>query len=175
MHVWLIPGVAAILAVATEVLRVIAGRSIFPFWGSALFIILATAAGIAALWKPLGLDGPNAFATLSLSRSDPQNPPPSPKPRVGEFLRFAAAVTILGMIGVVIALVLGFEEPPEGLLLLSALCVFAAPAVLLTHLWLTKTIPPAEKRAWLRALTGRRALHAASAYIAKQQEADAEP
>lgn len=173
MHVWMIPGVAAILAAATEVLRVIAGRSIFPFWGSALFIILATAAGIAALWNPLGPDEPDAFAKLNLTQSEP-NPPRSPKPRVAEFLRFAAAVTMLGMIGVVIALVLGFEEPPNGLLMVSALCVFAAPAVLLSHLWLTKTITPAEKRAWLRALTGRRALHAASAYIAKQQEADAE-
>ena len=174
MHVWMIPGVAAILAAATEVLRLIAGRSIFPFWGSALFIILATAAGVAALRKLPGLGEPDVRAKLNLSRSEPQNLPRPPKPRVGEFLRFAAAVTMLGMIGVVIALVLGFEEPPEGLFLVSALCVFAAPAVMLSHLWLTKTITPAEKRAWLRALTGRRALHAASAYIAKQQDTDAE-
>ena len=94
--------------------------------------------------------------------------------RVQTMLRQSTAVTVLGMVGVALAVLIGFEEAPRDLFLLSALCVFAAPAVLLSHLWLTKTITPAEKRAWLRALTGRRALHAASAYIAKQQEADAE-
>ena len=94
--------------------------------------------------------------------------------RVQTMLRQSTAVTVLGMIGVALAVMLGFEEAPRGLFLVSALFVFAAPAVLLSHLWLTKTISAAEKRAWVRALTGRRALHAVSAYIAKQEEADAE-
>lgn len=86
----------------------------------------------------------------------------------------SAAITLLGMIGVAIAVLLGFEEAPSGLFLISALCVFAAPAVLLSHLWLTKTMTSAEKHTWLRALTGRRALQAASAYIAKQEGTHAE-
>jgi hypothetical protein len=174
MHVWIIPGVGLILAAFTEILRVFTGRSIFPFWGSALYIILATAAGIVALRKLPGLGEPDVFAKLNLTRSEPQTLPPSPKPDVGQFLRFAAAVTVLGMIGVVVAVLLGFEEAPRGLFLVSALCVFAAPAVLLSHLWLTKTMTGAEKRTWLRALTGRRAMHAASAYIAKQEGTRAE-
>ena len=85
----------------------------------------------------------------------------------------ATTVTVLGMIGVVLAVVLGFEKAPSGLLSASTFCVFAGPAALVLHLWLNRTMTRAEKRAWLKALTGKRALNAVSDYIVKQGEASA--
>ena len=68
-----------------------------------------------------------------------------------------------GMIGAALAVILGFEEAPEGLLLLSALGALALPAVLLADLVLRRN--SGRKRVLLRALLGRRAPRALSAYL----------
>ena len=169
MHVLLLPGVAALLAAFTELLRVISGRGIFPVWGSILYIILTAAMGLVMMRRQHpALGETDGFSKLNLHRSESE--PPMPRVRAAELLRLAGAITFLGMIGVALAVVLGFEEAPDGLFLISALCLFAAPIVLFLHLWLTKTMSRLEKRSWLKAFASRRALQAAADYVARQEQ-----
>jgi hypothetical protein len=112
----------------------------------------------------------DGFSTLNLHRSESDSKR-APTPRVAHLLRLAGAITLLGIIGVALALFLGFEEAPGALFLVPALCVFVAPIVLLLHLCLTKTMTRAEKQSWLKAFVSRRALHAAADYVARHEHA----
>ena len=81
----------------------------------------------------------------------------------GAVLVLLGLVTLAGMMGAALAVMLGFEEAPEGLLLLSALGALALPAVLLADLTLRRS--SGRKRVLLRALLSRRAPRALSAYL----------
>ena len=78
-------------------------------------------------------------------------------------LALLGLVTVAGMIGAALAVILGFEEAPQGLLLWSGLGVLALPTVLVTDLLLRRT--SGRKRVLLRALLGRRAPRALSAWL----------
>jgi len=71
-----------------------------------------------------------------------------------------ALVSVAGMIGAGLAVVLGFEEAPDGLLLLSTVGLLALPVVLFWDLLLRRA--SVRRRVVLRALLGRRAPRALS-------------
>jgi len=170
VRVLVLPGVGLLLAALTEILRLLTGRSILPPWGSILFIILGAGMAVVMIRKEHpALGEADGFSTLNLHRSENHAKTGAPSPRVADLLRMAGAITILGLVGVALAMLLGFEEAPDGLFLVSALCVFAAPIGLLLHLWFTKAMSRREKQSWLKAFVSRRALHAAADYVARQE------
>jgi hypothetical protein len=60
------------------------------------------------------------------------------------------ALTVLGFVGLVLTVILGFESPNTALLVTSAALTFAIPFALLWHLARTHTLTTAEKRMWMR-------------------------
>jgi hypothetical protein len=64
-----------------------------------------------------------------------------------------------------LTIVLAFETPDTTLLAVSALLVFTFPLAALWHLAATRTLTRAEKRLWLRELTGAEAFSAMSDYV----------
>ena len=77
----------------------------------------------------------------------------------------SGALSLLGLAGLVLTLALGFETPNTAMLILSALLVFATPLAALWHFIATRTLTAAEKRMWLRELSGADAFSAISEYL----------
>lgn len=77
----------------------------------------------------------------------------------------AGAMSLLGLVGLVLTLVIGFETPNTLLLIVSGPLACAAPLAALWHLAATRTLTAAEKRIWARALTGAEAFSALSEYM----------
>ena len=80
-------------------------------------------------------------------------------------LAVSGALTLLGLVGLVLTIVIGFETPNTVLLLVSGPPVFAAPLAALWHLFATRTLTAAEKRIWARELTGADVFSAMSEYM----------
>ncbi len=80
------------------------------------------------------------------------------------FFRVSAAASVLGIAGLLLTGVFGFEEPNNTLLLLSFILIFAAPVSVLAHLGTTRGLTRQEKRIWIRALASTRIASAFSAY-----------
>jgi hypothetical protein len=80
-------------------------------------------------------------------------------------MKASAMLTLVGAAALAVTVLLGFEEPNGLLLLIASILLFAAPVTMLTHLAMTNELTREEKRIWLRALTGRRALAACSIYL----------
>ena len=72
---------------------------------------------------------------------------------------------MLGLAGLVLTGVLGFETPNPALLATSGALIFAAPMAALWHFAATRTLTTAEKRMWIRELTGAEAWSAISEYM----------
>jgi hypothetical protein len=81
------------------------------------------------------------------------------------FGMWLASSLVLGVVTLALMTFLAFEEPNEALLTLSSALVVAVPAGLLVHLSLTRGLTRAEKRMWIRELTGPRVASALSDYI----------
>src|SRR5262245_51274342 len=79
--------------------------------------------------------------------------------------RALPVISAFGLAGLAATLLLGFEEPNAALLALSAVALLIPLLVPFVHLAVTKELSREEKRAWLRAMTGRRAPWAWSAYL----------
>ncbi len=82
--------------------------------------------------------------------------------------RLRTLVTILvvfAIAGLVLLVVLGFEEPNNTLLLLSSSLLLAAIVAVLVHLGVTEELNRSEKRIWLAQLAGRKAPLAWSEYL----------
>jgi len=77
----------------------------------------------------------------------------------------AGALSLLGLTGLVLTLVLGFETPNTALLASSGALTFAAPLAVLGHFAATRTLTAAEKRMWMRELTSAEAWSAISEYM----------
>jgi len=77
----------------------------------------------------------------------------------------AGALSLLGLAGLVLTCVLGFETPNTALLATSVALMCAAPLAVLWHLAETDTLTTEEKRLWVRELTGAEALTAISEYV----------
>lgn len=74
-------------------------------------------------------------------------------------------VSLLGVSGIAVNLMLSFEEPQAAILLVSALLLAAAPAGMLLHLATTAGLAPREKRMWMSALAGGGAPRLFAAYF----------
>jgi hypothetical protein len=72
-----------------------------------------------------------------------------------------------GLLGIFLVVLVGFEEPDHTLLLGSCMLLAAVPIAVLVHLWRTKQLTRAQKRLWLRELTGRNAARAFSEYVSR--------
>ena len=72
---------------------------------------------------------------------------------------------VLAMAGLVLLVVLGFEEPNNTLLLLSSSLLLAAIVAVFAHLGVTEELNRSEKRIWLAQLTGRKAPRAWGEYL----------
>jgi hypothetical protein len=83
--------------------------------------------------------------------------------------RWVAAISgvlsLLGLVGLVLTCVLGFETPNTALLATSGALTSAAPLGVLWHFAATRTLTTAEKRMWIRELTGAEAWSAISEYM----------
>jgi hypothetical protein len=74
-------------------------------------------------------------------------------------------LSLLGLVGLVLTLVLAFETPDAVLLAASSALTFAAPLAVLWHLAVTRALTTAEKRMWIRELTGAETWSAISEYM----------
>jgi hypothetical protein len=77
----------------------------------------------------------------------------------------SGALSLLGLVGLVLTCVLGFETPNTALLAVSGALAFGAPLVVLWHFASTRTLTAAEKRMWIRELTGAEVWSAISEYM----------
>ena len=77
----------------------------------------------------------------------------------------SAALSLLGFAGLVLTFVLGFETPNTALLVTSGALTCATPLAVLWHFAATRTLTTAEKRMWIRELTGAEAWSAMSEYM----------
>jgi len=88
------------------------------------------------------------------------HPPTVPRPVTA----ISAALSLLGLAGLVLTFILGFETPNTALLATSGTLTFAAPVAVLWHLAITGTLTTTEKRIWIRELTGAEAWSSISEY-----------
>ncbi len=77
----------------------------------------------------------------------------------------SGALSLLGIAGLVLTFVLGFETPNTVLLATSGALAFAAPLAVLWHFVATRGLTTTEKRMWIRELTGADACSAISEYM----------
>jgi len=77
-----------------------------------------------------------------------------------------AVLSVFGIAGLGLTALVGFERPNTMLLLVSSALVLAAPVAMLVHLAVTRELTRAEKRIWIRELTGPRAPWVFSDYVA---------
>jgi hypothetical protein len=77
----------------------------------------------------------------------------------------SSALSLLGLAGLVLTGVLGFETPNTALLATAGALTFAAPLAVLWHFAATRTLTTAEKRTWIRELTGAEVWSAISEYM----------
>jgi hypothetical protein len=77
----------------------------------------------------------------------------------------SGALSLLGLVGLGLTLVLGFETPNTALLVTSAVLIFATPLAVLWHFAATRTLTTAEKRMWIRELAGAETWSAMSEYM----------
>ena len=75
------------------------------------------------------------------------------------------ALSLLGLVAILLTVILGFETPNTALLAVSAALIFAAPLAVVWHFAVTRTLTPAEKRIWINALTGADVFSALSEYM----------
>ena len=77
----------------------------------------------------------------------------------------SVALSLLGLVGLLLTCILGFETPNTALLDTSVALAFAAPLAVLWRFAVTRTLTTAEKRMWIRELTGADAWSAISEYM----------
>ena len=76
-----------------------------------------------------------------------------------------AVLTVFGIVGVTLALMLGFEEAHTPTLWVSSAMILAAPMAALVHLSVTRGLTQVEKRIWLREFGSSRVWEALSEYL----------
>jgi hypothetical protein len=86
-------------------------------------------------------------------------------------LTYAPYVSLCGVAGLAVNLILSFEEPHPGLLTACAILLLAAPLAMVTHFIVTPELTPTEKRLWVRALRGRRSVRVIAAYFSPAERA----
>lgn len=81
-------------------------------------------------------------------------------------LWFAPVLTMLGVAGILVTLMLGFEEPNDFMLGTSSVLVFTGPVATVLHVLVAQDLDKSERRELLRYLFSRRASDALSVYLA---------
>jgi hypothetical protein len=76
-----------------------------------------------------------------------------------------AVLTVAGIVGLVVTLMLGFEEPHTPILWVSGAMMLAAPIAALVHLGVTRGLTHDEKLIWLKEFRGSEVLSALSEYL----------
>ncbi len=74
-----------------------------------------------------------------------------------------------GFVALAFTVLIGFEEANGLMFLVSTVLLLAAPAAVLGRIALTHDFTREQKRTWLRAMTGRRAPQAWSAYLRRER------
>ena len=74
-------------------------------------------------------------------------------------------MSLCGVAGLALTCALSFETPNTALFVISSVLTFAVPLAMLWHLTVTRALSSAEKRLWLRELTGTEAWSAMSEYM----------
>jgi hypothetical protein len=101
-----------------------------------------------------------------VSRGSQMNSALPDRPTVPRWITaISGALSLLGLVGLVLTLVLGFETPNTTLWVTSAALIFATPLAVLWHFAATRTLTTAEKRMWIRAFTGAETWSAMSEYM----------
>lgn len=90
---------------------------------------------------------------------------PHPPTVPGWVTALSGTLSLLGLAGLVLTVVLGFETPNRGLLAVSGAFMFATPLAVLWHVAATRTLTSAQKRMWVRELTGTGVWSAMSEYL----------
>ena len=76
-----------------------------------------------------------------------------------------ALMTVVGIAGLVMTAMLGFEKPNAMLFFLSGAMVFAAPVTALIHLSVTRRLTHDEKRIWVKQFGSAEIWSALSEYL----------
>lgn len=84
---------------------------------------------------------------------------------VDRVLSYSWVMGVLGLVGIGVALLLGFEEPVQPLLSIGTGMVLMPPVVVAAHLMWTGALTPGEKRSWLRELLSWHAGSALASYL----------
>jgi hypothetical protein len=92
-----------------------------------------------------------------------------------------AVLTMVGIAGIVMTTMLGFEQPNVPMLVVSGAMMLAAPITALMHLSVTRALTRDEKRIWLKEFGSAEVWSALSEYLssnnlrksAKQRAQDA--
>jgi hypothetical protein len=87
------------------------------------------------------------------------------------FLSWLPCLSLCGLAALAANLVLSFEEPHRGLLMVAGLLLFAAPVGMLTHSAVTSELTPTEKRLWASALASRKGPSVFAAYFNARERA----
>jgi hypothetical protein len=74
-------------------------------------------------------------------------------------------LTLLGCAGIVANILLNFEEPHSGMLLISAILLVTAPVGMAIHLAFTDALTLDQKRKWIAGLMSRRGPELFGAYF----------
>jgi hypothetical protein len=74
-------------------------------------------------------------------------------------------MTLLGCAGIVANVMLSFEEPHDGMLLISAVLLASAPLGMALHLAFTDDLTLEQKRKWIAGLMGRNGPELFGAYF----------
>jgi hypothetical protein len=74
-------------------------------------------------------------------------------------------LTVVGIVGIVVTAMLGFEEPNTPMLLVSGAMTLAAPITALMHLTVTRGLTHDEKRIWLKEFGSAEVWSALSEYL----------
>jgi hypothetical protein len=77
----------------------------------------------------------------------------------------SGALSLFGVVGLLLTLVLGFETPNTTLWVTSGVLIFATPLAVLWHFAATRALTTAEKRMWIREFTGAETWSAMSEYM----------
>ena len=80
-------------------------------------------------------------------------------------LSYSWVMGVIGLVGIGLALVLGFEEPVQPLLSIGTAMVLLPPVAVAAHLMWTGALTPVEKRSWLRELVSWQAGSALASYL----------
>ena len=76
-----------------------------------------------------------------------------------------AGLTVTGIMGLLVTMVLGFEEPHTPMLLVAGAMTLAAPIAVLVHLRVTRGLTHEEKLIWLKEFRSANIWSAFSEYL----------